>query len=100
MPKVNSTPAFAMLMVSCEVLNSAATSLTTLKNTVLLKHAESVIQLVAKTIMHLRQKGKFTDAGGGGAFSIFSAVLETRAFSIPILVSISMNGFLNTRLST
>ena len=86
--------------MSCEVLNSAATSLTTLKKTVLLKQAESVIQLVAKTIMHLRQKGKFTDTGGDGAFSIFSVVLESRTFSIPILVSIPMIDFLNTCHST
>lgn len=57
MPKVKSTPALAMLMIFLDTLNSSAISLTVLKNTVLLKQAASVIQLVEKTIMHLRHMG-------------------------------------------
>jgi hypothetical protein len=57
MSKVKRTPEFARFMVLGEALKSSETSLTTLKKTVLLKQAESVIQLVARTIIHLRQNG-------------------------------------------
>lgn len=91
MPKVKGTPAFARLMVVDVVLNSSETSFTTLKNTVLLKQAESMIQLVAKTIMHLRQNGGSFEFIVAGDCMVSVLSVGSTAFLTPVLNLMGMN---------
>ena len=59
--RVRGIPTFTRLMEVTEVSMSFESSLITLKQTVLLKQAESVFQPVANTTMHLRLNGGFLE---------------------------------------
>jgi hypothetical protein len=59
-PIANKTPAVLRVITSFVVCNSSAISVLALRRDVLEKQAQSAVQLVAKTIMHLRHIGKLS----------------------------------------
>ena len=66
-----------------EVSMSFESSLITLKQTVLLKQAESVFQPVANTTMHLRQNGGFLEVAVPADCMISVLLPDTAVFRLP-----------------